>query len=91
MLKVINGDLENLNKLLDEGCVFMEYHLGTPIELRWQSNKLILKNGMRVYKAQELEFKSKKYLIKITAKELDSAIPTQRIFRLDAYKKVTHG
>lgn len=89
MLKAENGARDTLNKYLDDNCVFIEYHLGAPVELRWQSDKLILKTGMRVYKAKEIEFKSnKKYLIKITAKELDTVIPTLRVFRLDAYKKV---
>lgn len=81
--------IDFINKLLKNKCIFIEHHTGAIVEVRSNSSKVILQESGKLYKAKEIVIKNNKYLVKITCKELDSVIPTTKIFRLDAYRKYT--
>lgn len=72
-----------------EDCILLEYNTGEKLSLNIDKGKVWLKSNNGLYKVKELLIKeTKKYNLKCTCKEIGADIPTVKVFRLVAYKRV---
>lgn len=84
---LIKEDVDYIQYLLSQDCIFLEYHTRTLLEVRQSKNKMIIKDGNSLYKVKIFTRKRGKYDFKVEAKEMDAPIPTTKIFRIAAYKR----
>lgn len=76
--------LETLND-----CVLLEYNTDEKFTISTDKGKVWLKSNNGLYKVKEMVIKDiKKYNLKCTCKEIGADIPTLRVFRLVAYRRV---
>lgn len=72
-----------------EDCILLELNTGVKLTLTLDKGKVWLKSDGRLYKVKEMVIKeTKKYNLKCTCKEIGADVPTVKVFRLVAYKRV---